>query len=274
MKKIKYLFSSFILLSLLFLVTSCENTNEILVKERGVAVVPGISNLEPAFYTTDYENSYIEFDVDLPEGETVDNAELYATFNGKTALIQPLTSFPAHISLKIEDVMNKLGLTENDVDVVDNNLFDFNIRTTSDGVTTTSKAGAIRILVTCEFDPALAVGSYHFVSNYWEAEGDVTFTADPDDPYKIFVTGIYAAEGGAPNDLAMELNISPTSFEVTGPKSRLGDKAPWGAHTNYYYEPTNGLFKSCDGTFEMKIAITVDQGSFGGPWTFKFTRNE
>ena len=72
----------------------------------------------------------------------------------------------------------------------------------------------------------------------------------------------------------MELNISPTSFEVSGPKSRLGDKAPWGSYTNYYYQPTSGLFKSCTGTFEMKIAITVDQGSFGGPWTFVFTRNE
>jgi hypothetical protein len=274
MKKIKYLFSSFILLSLLFMVTSCENTNENLVKERGVAVVPGISNLEPAFYTTDFENTLIKFDVELPEGETVDKAELYATFNGKTALIQPLSSFPAEITLKLKDVMDKLGLTEDDVDVVDNNLFDFNIRTTSNGVTTTSKAGAMRIFVTCEFAPALAVGSYHFVSNDWEAEGDVTFTADPEDPYKIYVTGIYAAEGGEPNDLAMVLNISPTSFEVSGPKSKLGDKAPWNQYTNYYYEPTSGLFKSCDGTFEMKIAITVDQGSFGGPWTFVFTRNE
>jgi hypothetical protein len=274
MKKIKYLFSSLILLSLLVSVISCENTNENLVKERGVAVVPGISNLEPAFYTTDFENTFIEFDVDLPEGETVDEAELYATFNGKTALIQPITSFPITITLKLQDVMTKLGLTENDVDVVDNNLFDFNIRTTSGGITTTSKAGAMRIFVTCEFAPAMAVGSYNFVTNDWDAEGDVTFTADPNDPYKIFVTGIYAAEGGEPNDLAMELNISPTSFEVSGPKSRLGDKAPWGSYTNYYYQPTSGLFKSCTGTFEMKIAITVDQGSFGGPWTFVFTRNE
>jgi hypothetical protein len=132
MKKIKYLFSSLILLSLLVSVISCENTNENLVKDRGVAVVPGISNLEPAFYTTDFENTFIEFDVDLPEGETVDEAELYATFNGKTALIQPITSFPITITLKLQDVMTKLGLTENDVDVVDNNLFDFNIQPSLD----------------------------------------------------------------------------------------------------------------------------------------------
>src|SRR5690554_1752130 len=244
MKKITYLFSGFILLSFLFLVTSCENTNEILVKQRGEAVVPGIKNIEPAFFTTDFDNTFIEFDVEIPEGETVEKAELYATFKGKTVLIQPISSFPSKMTLRLKDVMDKLELTEDDVDVVNNNLFDFNILTTANGVTTTSKTGAMRILVTCEFDPALAVGSYHFVSNDWDAEGDVTFTADPNDPYKIFVTGIYEAEGGEPNDLALELNISPTSFEVTGPTSKLGPQAPWGQYTNYYYTPRSGIFRS------------------------------
>ena len=74
MKKSKILFSSLILLSLLVWLF-LENTNENLVKDRGVVVLE--FNLEPAFYTTDFENTFIEFDVDLPEAETRE-AELYA----------------------------------------------------------------------------------------------------------------------------------------------------------------------------------------------------
>lgn len=126
--------------------------------------------------------------------------------------------------------------------------------------------------VACSFDPSLAVGSYHCVSASWEVEGDVTFRADPADPYKIFVAGIYAMEGGAANNLELEMNIDPGTFAVTPVTSRLGDSAPWGSYTNYYYGPGSGVFKSCDGTFEMTFKITVDEGSFGN-YNFVFTRN-
>jgi len=270
MKKVK-IYSS-LLFVFLFLLGACEDTNVNLVKERGVAVVPAISNMEPAFYTTDFDNTFVQFDVDLPEGTKVDAAEVQASFKGKTVTIQPITSFPATIKLPARDVMNKLGLTDNDVDVVSNNEFIFYVVTTSDGVTTRSRTGTAKVLVTCEFDPAMVVGSYHVVSSGWEVEGDVTFTADPNNPYKIYVSGIYEMEGGAPNENLLELNISPTSFEVTGPKSKLGPKAPWGAYTNYYYQPTEGIYRSCTGAFEMKFAITVEEGGFG-TFSFVFTRN-
>lgn len=260
------------LLIFLFVGISCENTNEILVKERGVGVAASISNIEPAFYTTDFDNTFIKFDVDLPEGADVDAAELQASFNGKTVTIQSISSFPATIELPARDVMNKLGLTDDDVDVVNNNEFIFYVLTTSGGISTRSKSGSVKILVTCEFDPEMAVGSYHVVSSDWEVEGDVFFTADPNNPYKVFVSGIFEMEGGDPNEYTLELNISPTSFEVTGPRSQLGPQAPWGAYTNYYYTPTRGIYRSCTGTFEMQFQITVDQGSFG-TYNFVFTKN-
>lgn len=270
MKRVKIYSSLFLVF--LFLLGACEDTNENLVKERGIAVVPTISNMEPAFYTTDFDNTYVQFDVDLPQGTKVDAAEIQASFKGKTVTIQPITSFPATVKLPARDVMNKLGLTDKDVDVVKNNEFIFYVVTTSNGVTTRSRTGAAKVLVTCEFDPAMTIGSYHVVSNDWEVEGDVTFTADPNNPYKIYVSGIYEMEGGAPNENLLELNISPTSFEVTGPRSKLGPKAPWGQYTNYYYQPTQGIYRSCTGTFEMKFAITVDEGGFG-TYNFIFTRN-
>ncbi len=259
------------LLILLFVGISCENTNEILVKERGVSVAATISNIEPAFYTTDFDNTYIKFDVNLPEGETVEAAELQASFKGKTVTIQPISSFPATIELPARDVMNKLGLSDSDVDVENNNEFIFYVVTTNDGISTRSKSGSVKILVTCEFDPQMVVGNYHVVSSDWEVEGDVTFTADPQNPYKVYVSGIFEMEGGAPNNYKLELNISPTSFEVTGPRSQLGPNAPWGAYTNYYYTPTRGIYRSCTGAFEMQFQITVDQGSFGS-YNFIFTR--
>lgn len=268
----KNIYSVLILFFVMFL-GACENTNEILIKERGVAVVPGITNLEPAFYTTDFDNTYIQFDVDLPEGESVDKAEIHAVFKGKSALIEQIPSFPAEVNLPIRDVMTKLGLSDDEVDVVDNNEFDFFVVTTSNGVTTRSKTGAIKVLVTCEFDPELAVGDYHVVSGAWEVEGSVTLTADPDDPFKIYVSGLYEMEGGEPNDNLLELNISPSSFEISGPKSNLGPEAPWGAYTNYYYTPTSGIYRSCTGTFEVNISVTVDEGGFG-TFGFVFTKKD
>ncbi len=126
--------------------------------------------------------------------------------------------------------------------------------------------------VACSYDPALAVGSYHVVSTGWQVEGDVTFTADPNDPYKIFISGIFEMEGGAPNDLKAEINIDPATYAVTPVLSRLGDTSPWGAYTNYYYGPGSGVFKSCDGKYEITFGITVDEGSFGS-YDFVFTRN-
>ncbi|SCD21760.1 hypothetical protein PSM36_2971 [Proteiniphilum saccharofermentans] len=270
MKKIN-IYSSLVLV-FVFLLGACEDTNENLVAQRGVAVVPAISDVEPAFFTTDFDNTFIQFNVSLPEGESVDAAEIQATFKDKTATIQPISSFPATIKLPARDVMNKLGLNDNDVDVENNNEFSFYVVTTTNGVTTRSKTGAVKVLVTCEFDPELAVGSYHVVSSSWEVEGDVTFTADPDNPYKIYVSGLYEMEGGEPNDHVLELNISPTSFEVTGPTSKLGPETPWGTYTNYYYTPTQGIYRSCTGAFEMQFRITVDEGSFG-TFNFIFTRN-
>ena len=270
MKKINIYY----ILGLLFAVSfaACEDTNENLVEQRGVAVVPKVSNISPAFYTTDFESSFIMFDADLPEGQTVDDAEIQATFKGKTAVIEKITSFPVQkVKVTVADVMSKLGLSESDVNVNDSFIID--VVTTSGGVSTRSKTGAIKALVTCEFDPELAVGNYKVVSADWEVEGDVTLTADPENPYKISVAGLYAMEGGAPNDNVLVLNIDPNSYGVSGVRTKLGPEAPWGQYTNYYYEPVGGLYKACDGVFEVQIRITVDEGGFG-VMGYVFTPND
>ncbi|MBD0824164.1 hypothetical protein [Aestuariibaculum marinum] len=261
------------ILAILFAFTlafcGCEDTNDNLVGSRGVAIVPIISNIDPAFYTSNLEASYVEFNVDLEDGDTVDAAEVQVTFNGETAVLQDIESFPATITIPALDAIEALGISESDVEIDD--FFLYHVVTTKNGVSSRSTA-ALKVFVTCEFDPALASGSYHVVSEDWEVEGDVTITADPNNPFLIGIAGIYEMEGGAPNDNILYLNINPSNFNVTGEKTLLGPSAPWGAYTNYYYTPTSGLYKSCTGTFEMSFAITVDEGSFGS-YNFVFTKN-
>ncbi|RXQ93965.1 hypothetical protein EO244_10335 [Ancylomarina salipaludis] len=265
--KINKLYSLIVVFALIFV--ACDDTNKNLVGSRGVAVIPVITDVNPAFYTSDLANSYVQFVVDLPEGMTVDAAEVQVTYKGKNAVVQEITTFPTTVTLEALDVISILGINASDVAIDDS--FLFHVVTTSNGASSRSTA-ALNVFVTCEYDPAMAVGSYHVVSEDWEVVGDVTFTADPDDPYKIFVTGIFEMEGGDANDNKLELNIDPNSFKVGVVTSVLGPTAPWGSYTNYYYGPGGGLFKSCDGSFEMQFKITVDEGSFG-TYNFVFTRN-
>ena len=258
-----------ILFAFTLIISGCDDTNENLVGSRGVAIVPTISDINPAFYTTDFANSYVKFTVDLEDGDTVDAAEVQVTFKGQTAVLQSIESFPATITLPGLEVINALGLTESDVEVDD--YFLYHVVTTKGDVSSRSLA-ALKVFVTCEFDPLLTVGSYHVISEDWEVEGDVTLTADPTDPFLIGISGLYKMEGGAPNDNVLYLHINPSNFSVTHEKTRLGTSAPWGSYTNYYYGPVNGLYKSCTGSFEMTFSITVDEGGFGN-YNFVFTKN-
>ncbi|MBJ7880211.1 hypothetical protein [Gelidibacter salicanalis] len=266
MKKYKILAFFF---AFALIISSCEDTFENRVESRGVAVVPVLSDVNPAFYTTDLSGSFVKFTVALEDGDTVDAAEVQITYEGKTEILQDITSFPSTITVAASDALTALGLTESEVEVDD--FFLIQVVTTSGGITTRSLA-SLKVFVTCEFDPVLTEGSYHVVSDSWEVEGDVTLTADPDDPYLIGVTGLFEMEGGAPNNTVLYLNINPSNFSVSGVKTILGPTAPWGAYNDYAYTPVSGLYKSCTGSFEMKFAITVAQGGFGS-FDFVFTKN-
>ena len=65
------------------LVAGCENTNENLVGERGKSVIPIMSEPSPAFFTEDLDNSYVAFDLSLPEGATLEKAELKVAYRGQ-----------------------------------------------------------------------------------------------------------------------------------------------------------------------------------------------
>ncbi len=69
MKKIKTLG---IIVTLIMIIFGCEELKDP-AGERGTAVIPVISNLNPALFDSkDLENSYVEFSVDLMAGSSVD----------------------------------------------------------------------------------------------------------------------------------------------------------------------------------------------------------
>ena len=290
----KNIIYSGLILALVFLLNGCD-TNENLVQQRGVAVVPNLESLMAMFFTDDFDNSPIRLSAALPDGERVDAAELRVSFRrhwtvvvdgeeevvyeDMTAAIQSISSFPFTVELTAREAMNALGITDADMNVERNNAFTFYVTTTSNGVTTRSRTGTVRYLFDpafCDFNPALTEGRYRIVSGAWGMDDYVTLAADPNDRYRILVSGIFEAEGGTPNNNVMELNIDRFSFAVSGPRSTLGAYVPWNPGAGWgqlHWQPLSGIYRSCTGAFELQIRITVDAGAFGN-FSFVLTRAE
>lgn len=261
-----------ILFAIAFLFGGCEDTNQDLLGPRGVAVIPTMTEPQPAFFTSDFENSRVSFTVDLNEGDEVDSAEVQISYKGKRVTFQQIESFPSDINISILDAIEALGISEADVKIDDS--FFVEVVTEANGVTSRSLASVL-VNVTCFYDEALTTGSYHVISEDWQVEGNVTITADPDDPYILYIEDMAEMEGLVGNGNKIKLNVSPNSFKMSGPSSTIAaDLAPWGLpYTGYTYTPVGGLYKSCDGSFNLQVKITVDQGSFG-VYNFAFTRND
>ena len=120
--------------------------------------------------------------------------------------------------------------------------------------------------VVCDFDPELTVGTYVVYSDDWGyPEAEVTFVADPSDPYKLFIWGLAEGEG-LPYDYPLEINIDPGNFEITGPKTIIADDLlawgiDWGA--GYFYQAASGLYNSCTGDMVIGMDIGVNIGGWG-----------
>jgi hypothetical protein len=130
--------------------------------------------------------------------------------------------------------------------------------------------------VVCPFEAAKAIGDYDVVSLDWNASGPVTITADPEDPYTVYVDGLIENVDllTTGNGESLTLHIDPATSAVTGDPTVLADDlSDWGlpGYTNYGYAPTSGTYYTCDGTYVIKFDLFVDQGSFG-EFTFTFTR--
>lgn len=236
--------------------------------ERGVAVVPGITGLNPGvFDVNDLENSFVHFTVVIPEGASVTGAKLVGSYNNNHAdvTITELTSFPAVVTITSADAAQKLGIAVADLERGD--VFDFELLVTSGGRTTRSTP--LVIPVACVYTVSMSTGSYHSISADWNSEGDITLTSDPLDPYKIYVSGLEEMEGLTEDLGPLVMYIDPVTYAVTVPRKAIASDA-FGYH-NIAYEGS-GTFSSCEGTYTMTFEISVDEGSWGTNG-FIFTRN-
>jgi hypothetical protein len=267
MKKIKIL--GFIVILMMYSI-SCEDLPDP-AGERGVAVVPGITSLNPGvFDVNDLQHAFVQFTVILPAGVTLPKATLIGSFNNNHAdvTIKELTSFPAVVNITSADAAQKLGIALADIERGD--VFDFELLITESGRTTRSTP--LVIPVACVYTTAMSTGSFHSVSEDWATDGDITITADPDDPYTVYVSGLEEIDGLVEDLGPLVMHIDPITFAVTADKTVLASLVTWGApYHNIAYEGT-GTFSTCDGTYTMSFEISVDEGSWGAN-AFVFTKN-
>lgn len=266
MKKLRIL--GFIIILMMYSI-SCEELPDP-AGERGAAIVPGITGLNPGVYdVNDLQNAYVQFTLNIPEGASVSKITIAGSYNNNHAdvTITELTTFPSVVTISSSDAAQKLGISIDDLERGD--VFDFEMLTTSGGRTTRSTP--LVIPVACVYSVSMSTGSYHSVSppSDWNTEGDITLTADPDDPYKIYVSGLETMEGLVEDLGPLVMHVDPVTYAVTVPHKAIVSSA-FGYH-NLAYEGS-GTYSSCDGTYTMTFTISVDEGSWGAN-AFTFTRN-
>jgi hypothetical protein len=266
MKKIKI---TGLIISLIMIFHGCEQLPDP-AGVRGVAVVPGITDVNPAvFDSKDLQDSYVQFTVIVAPGTQPDKITVAGSFNNnreKVPLME-LTSFPATIKVYSADVAERLGLDLNDI--VNGDVFTLELLTQANGITTGSSANLI-VPVACAYDVNNATGSYHSVSPDWQTEGDITLTADESDPYKINVSGLEEIEGATEDQGPLVMYINPVNYSVTVPEKVI-------ASDFFGYGPISysgyGVYNSCDGSYIMYFDISVGTYGSQGTFTFTITRN-
>jgi len=251
----------------------CKDTNENLVGSRGLAVVPLISDLQPAvFDSNDLANTYVEFKLDVPDKTLLENAIVKVSLNGQLQRVDyaTITSFPQMVKILLKDAVAKLGADFSKIGLGD--VINVEVWTTTNGkVYQTSTV--FNASVVCAYNPANVIGSYHSVSTDWASEGDITITVDPTDPFTVYVSGLEVMEGLVEDKGPLKMVIDPNSYSITVARQAIvSDVSPWGAYTNLAYEG-KGSLNTCDGSYKMIFDISVDQGTFGTGQVFTFTKN-
>jgi hypothetical protein len=222
-----------------------------------------MSEVLPAYFSENIEASYVQFDLSLSSGDQVDKVQLEAIRirggkEDKKGIVKDVTLPVSGLKVTATEVLAALNIPHSDFFAGD--LFNLYVLTTKGGQTTRSIA-AVGIPVVCFFEPSMLVGDYYYVSASWEEEGDVVLEADPNDPYKIYISGMAETQGAASNGNKILLEFNANNFSITGPNSIISDS--FAGYTNYGYRPVSGKFDSCSNTYTITFAITVAQGSFG-----------
>jgi hypothetical protein len=257
-----------LVITLIMILFSCEELPDP-AGLRDKAVVPAISDIDPGIFDSkDLENSYVEFLVTVPSGSHVDKITIQGSYqdNLERVTIAELTSFPATVRISSADAAQKLGIALDDI--INGAVFSFELVTTANGTVTRSKA-FLNVSVACAFDGDLTIGSYHAISD-WPSENDVTITADPADPYTIYVTGLGEIDDIVEDHSPFVLHINPATFAVTA-ETKLIASDYYGYGSVTY--SGDGVYSSCDGSYTLYIDISIGAYGSQGIYEFDLTRN-
>ena len=248
--------------------TACEKEVEDPAGVRGEGVVPSLTNLNPAvFDVNDPSNTFIQFDLNL-ESSAVSEVKIIVSYNGDKSRkeVKSYTSFPQTVKIFMHEAAAALGMQLSDVGAGD--AFNFEAITIQGGTSYRSSA-SFNAAVVCAYDPDIVSGSYRAVSADWAVDGTVTITVDPQGPYIVYVAGLAVLDGLVEDQGPLKMIVNPLDFSVVAERTVLASDAF--GYTNIAYAGS-GLLNTCNGTYEMAFSITVDQGSFGGPFAFTFTK--
>lgn len=266
MRKIIILGSIF---TLIMIFSGCEKAKDP-AGQRDVGVIPVISDINPGIFDSkDLNKSYVVFKLDKQIGSQTEKVVIEGSYknNNQRIPLAEINTFPATVKIISGDVIQKLGISA--ANVVNGDIFTFEMVTTAKGITTRSPA-ILRVVVSCAYENSLAVGSYHSVSTDWNSEGDITITSDPNDPYKVYVTGLEEMEGLVEDSGPLVMNIDPATYSISVPEKIISTDA-WGYGSIKY--AGDGVYNSCDGSYVMHFEISLDATGSLGINTFIFTRN-
>lgn len=121
----------------------------------------------------------------------------------------------------------------------------------------------------CEFEEEMLVGTFNYASEDWAEWGVLTLTADPDDPYKIYINGP-PSEDLDWNENPVELNVNPNDFTLSGPRCIVAEK-DWYGRDNLAFEALEGIFDFCAESYTIIFKISVNQGTYG-EYEFVFSK--
>jgi len=259
----KYIFTLFAAL----LIISCKDTNENLVQDRGAAVVPTISDPVPANFTDDIASSYVQFDLSLAQGETVDKAQIEVTYGSQSAIVKDVTIPVKGLKVTANEVVNALKMPLSDYKTGDN--FNLYVLTTKNGRTTRSTA-AFSISVVCALVLDDFVGTCTVTQDDWwgETPYPVTVTKISDTQLSIAYLFNANADGFGDEVNPLVITINPINYSVSFSKQILVPNSGdlwWGkpAYSNFYLSEGTGKIDACNLVISFTATAGVDAGSFG-----------
>jgi len=259
----KYIFTLFAAL----LIISCKDTNENLVQDRDAAVIPTMSAPIPAYFTDIPESSFVQFDLSLPQGATIEKAQIEVTYGSQSAIVKDVTIPVKGLKVTANEVIQALKMPMSEYKTGDN--FNLYVLTTKNGRTTRSTA-AFPIPVVCALVLDDFVGTCNVTQDDWWGETPYPVVVTKISDTQLSIENLFNADADGFGDEVnpLVITINPINYTVSFSKQILVPNSGdlwWGkpAYSNFYLSGGTGKIDACNLVISFTATAGVDAGSFG-----------